>query len=407
MDDNVVPNGNDNSDSMNANTNKTNNTAPDTPQDKSDISAKAARETQSKNSNQKAKKDPEKHSTQKQNAASNTAARTKTPITQKLFRLRYLWAGVILAATANITLLAYYAYRGLFTPPSVSSHPDTSPAQVATIESLSAKLVNMASAQDALTAKIADMESRLLGMEELLSAISRKARPHQITQARIWLNQADKELGHGGFRIALFSIRAAAALLNQAGIPHMKTLSLQLDQIISSLENNPSVDDALARTSALITRLDRVAQSASKQNKASNTNSPSTPAERTGLSGWSGLSWVREVISDFGDALGNLVKIERTDQSLNASLEFVVVRRALLLAQSALLERDFVSWELAMRHARDNAAQTTSTTLQKELREITIEQPGTVGKLADYNKERLVIRRIVKELYIAERNKNN
>lgn len=396
---------------MTASTNKTNNTAPDTPQHKSDISAKAARETQSKNSNQKAKKDPEKrsakHSTQKQNAASNTAARTKTPITQKLFRLRYLWAGVILAATANITLLAYYAYRGLFTPPSVSSHPDTSPAQVATIESLSAKLVNMASAQDALTAKIADMESRLLGMEELLSAISRKARPHQITQARIWLNQADKELGHGGFRIALFSIRAAAALLNQAGIPHMKTLSLQLDQIISSLENNPSVDDALARTSALITRLDRVAQSASKQNKASNTNSPSTPAERTGLAGWPGLSWVRKVISDFGDALGNLVKIEHTNQALNASLEFVVVRRALLLAQSALLERDFVSWELAMRHARDNAAQTTSTTLQKELREITIGQPGTVGKPTDYNKERLVIRRIVKELYIAERNGNN
>lgn len=206
------------------------------------------------------------------------------------------------------------------------------------------KAVRRALGDGAHASRLGGIETRLRQLEDAVEERSRALHGDVGAQAEAWLLAVRKYWSSpGGARFALTGLRVVAVLVEQT--PRLRPALIDLRRLIADIEaTDADVNHAMDETAAVIEWIDLRAQPAEVE-------APETQAadeERSLLD--AGLAWGANM-------LGKAFQVRRTDEAESKAWETVVVRRALVVAQAALLDRDVAAWAAAIRHAHAAARQ--------------------------------------------------
>ena len=206
--------------------------------------------------------------------------------------------------------------------------------------------------EGALIARLYPINRRLQRAEHTLEEMSSTSRPDfdLATLARAKLSAAQKRLPEpGGFRFALEEMRGAALLIEQMSALNLRVASIDLRGLITEL------DAPHAGAARAFDAIDAVLIWMEPGVRADE--------ETTAQVSESEESFWNRSKNFIGNFLSEMFHVQNTDEAMAAALETVVVRRALVLAQAALLDRDEAAWRAAMRHAQMAAKQLPSRAL--------------------------------------------
>lgn len=216
-----------------------------------------------------------------------------------------------------------------------------------------------AQAVAAMSARMGVIETRLQRLEDAVETMSRATRPDLAAQAVTWVAAVKKHWGEpGDRRFALAGLRAAVVLVEQTRAPHLRPALVDLRRMVAGLEESESATRrALEEAGDVIAWVDAQARTAAQEEGRG--------AAEEDVSMWDrGAERVK-------DALANAFRVRRTEDAEVREWEALIVRRALIVAQAALLDHDVESWEAALRHAHTAAQRLPGDTLSAKVAALT------------------------------------